>query len=159
MENSFIPDKLNEQVSARQPMEYMECNICYPDIYYRVQPFVMSVCDQMYSRGMTALNQEMFDQISDNIYMDVSNTYPDLIEYANCREMEANVESMQMYFDRDRYYDRDRSDRDYDRDRRGRYYPRFRRRGLFRDFIDLLLLNELIRRGRYYPYLPYNYSY
>jgi len=145
-------------------------NLYYPEIFYKIQPYVMSVCDQMDTDGCASLTQDAFDQISDRILGDVVTTYPDLGGYANYYK-ESAVETMQRDYDkdygvqRDRGYDRDygdwdRRDRDYDRDRMGRYFPnyRFRRRGLFRDFIDLLLLNELVRRGIYNPYLPY-YNY
>ena len=137
----------------------MVCDHCYPDVYYRVQPYVMSVCDQIDSDDGIILSREMLDQISDNIYNSILNDYPDLADYACCNKWESNVEGLQRDFDRDRRdrdFDRDRRDRDFDRDRRGRdrrdrfFFPyyRFRRRGIFRDFIDLLLLNELLRRGR-----------
>ena len=123
-------------------------NLCYPEVYYKVQPFVTSVCDEMDCAGEEILSQEMFDEMSGSIYNKVRYMHPELVEYASCHhDMRSSVESLQRDFDWDR---RDR-DRDRDRDRnRDRDFPRFRfrRRGIFRDFIELLLLNELFGRGR-----------
>lgn len=128
-----------------------ECNVCYPEVYYRIQPIIMSACDMMDYDDVVVTSQEMFDRISDNIYADVCRMHPELVEYASCQDMRFSVESQQRDFDRDRRdFDRDRRDRDRDRDRERDRFPffRFRRRGIFRDFIDLLILNELLRRGR-----------
>ena len=141
----------HDQTMELPSMEYkMVCNICYPEIYYRVQPFVMSVCDQMDYGNKKILSQEMLYDLSDTIYENVCAMHPDLVEYANCREMMSSVESTRRDMDSDPF----RGDRDRDRDRDGRrdrgFFPfrRFRRGGLFPDFIDVLLLNELLRRGR-----------
>ncbi|WP_324825201.1 hypothetical protein [Sinanaerobacter sp. ZZT-01] len=100
------------------------CNLCYPEIYYKVQPFVMSACDQMDSCGRVMPDQASFDQISEDIYSNVCTMYPDLTEYVTCSKMNLSVRPTQ----------RNRNNN-------------FRRRGLFQDFVDLLLLNELMRRG------------
>ncbi|MBE6034834.1 MAG: hypothetical protein E7222_09080 [Clostridiales bacterium] len=98
-------------------------DITYPEIYYKVQPFIIFSCDQLES-CRHIINQDMLDQIGDDIYTKVCIMYPDLEEYANQYPMKLSVESAQ-------------------RSRGGM----FRRRGLFRDFIDLLLINELFRRA------------
>lgn len=129
--NQEISQSAYKQIGVLPKMEdNMSCNLCYPEVYYKVQPFVMSACDQMNSFGRLMPNQEMLDQVSDDIYTNVCMMYPDLEEYTSCYNMKSSVESTQR-------------DRDYYRN-----YG-FRRRGLFRDFIDLLLLNELLRRGVY----------
>jgi len=112
----------------------MVCKLVYPEVYYRIQPHVMMVCDEMDTNYIMP-TQEMVEQMSDNIYNDVIRMYPDMEEYARDVEM-SNVESAQFFFD-----DRDR-DRDFDHRRR------FRRRGVFRDLIDILLLTELFGRRR-----------
>ncbi len=144
----------------------MNCNHCFPEIYYIVQPYVMSLCDELDSFFEGEITEEMFDQWGDNIQRDVLAMHPELTDYVGWHGRMQSVEGLQRDFDRDRdFFDRDRTDRDrtdrdfFDRDRtdrnrdrrgRDRRFPsfRFRRRGLFRDFIDLLLLNELFRRGR-----------
>ena len=112
----------------------MVCKLVYPEVYYKLQPYVMSVCDEMGTNGYMMPSQEILEQMSDNIYDDMCRMYPDMAEYANDYDIKASVESAQ--YGRDPYY-------------RGR----FRRRGLFRDLIDILLLTELFgRRRRYYYY-------
>ena len=98
----------------------MCCNLSYPETYYKVQPFVMAVCDQM--NGLLP-SQELFDEISNDIYLNVCMMYPDLAEYVNGSHIKPLVESQQ----RDRNFG-------------------FRRKSPFQDFIDIILLNELFRR-------------
>lgn len=109
----------------------MVCRMVYPEVYYKLQPFIMSVCDQMNTYGYMMPTQDMVDQMSDNIYDDVCTMYPDMAEYAYNHEMKSSIETAQF-------------GRDFRHEGRGR----FRRRGLFRDIIDILLLNELFGRGR-----------
>ncbi len=98
--------------------------LCYPELYYKVQPFVLSACDQMDSYGRVMPDQQSFDQIGDDICSNVLTMYPDLSEYVTCSKMNSSVRPTQ----------RNRNNN-------------FRRRGVFQDFVDLLLLNELLRRG------------
>nr|WP_315021705.1 hypothetical protein [uncultured Aminipila sp.] len=97
-------------------------DITYPEIYYKVQPFVIFACDQLES-CRHIINQNVLDQVGDDIYAKVCMMHPDLEEYASQYPMKLSVESTQ------------------------RHRRVFRRRGVFRDFIDLLLLNELLGRG------------
>ncbi|MBN7773185.1 hypothetical protein [Clostridium aminobutyricum] len=112
-------------------------NLTYPEVYYRVQPFVMCICDQMDSYGM--ISQDMLEQATETIYNNVWLMHPDLMEYADpYNAMKSDVETQQR-------------NNDYYRDRGRNFSPGyggFRRRGLFQDFIYLLLLNEVFRRGR-----------
>ena len=121
------------QVGAPITKGAMVNHLVYPEVYYKLKPYVMSVCDQMGTNGYVFPTQEILEQMTDSIYDDVCSMYPDLEEYANDYHNNANVESSQ--FGRDPYY--------------GRH---FRRRGLFRDLIDILFLTELFGRGRYYYY-------
>ena len=111
----------------------MVCHLVYPEVYYRLHPYIMSVCDQMDTYGYMMPNQEIFDVMTDTIYDDVCRMYPDMEQYANSLETSGSVDSAQ--YRRDPYYGR-----------------RFRRRGLFRDLIDILLLTELFGRRRRYFY-------
>lgn len=97
-------------------------DVTYPEIYYKVQPFIIFACDQMES-SKHMINQNMLDQVGDDIYTKVCEMYPDIEEYANQYPIKMSVESSQ---------------------RQRRF---FRRRGVFQDFVDLLLINELFRRG------------
>ncbi len=103
--------------------------IVYPEIFYKLQPFVLMACDEMDVYGM--VNQEMIEKMADNIYDDVCRMYPDMVEYAREQERKASsipgVAEVQAPF-------------------RGG----FRRRGLLRDIIEILLLSELFRRRRRY---------
>ncbi|WP_312648874.1 hypothetical protein [Aminipila sp.] len=119
---SMQDDELLPSIDSQIIKDNFIDDIAYPEIYYKVQPFIIFGCDQILA-CKTVINQNMLDQVADDIYIKVCTMYPDLEEYANQCPTKLTVESTQ---------------------RRRRF---FRRRGLFRDFIDLLLLNELFRRG------------
>ena len=112
------PTELSDMVTYR---------MMYPEIFYKLQPFVMMACDQMESYGTPT--QETVDMMTENIYRDFCRMYPDLEEYARGQEMKTNagpavtevVTPMR---------------------------SNFRRRGLLRDIIEILLLSELFRRRR-----------
>jgi hypothetical protein len=93
------------------------------------------ICDQLDTYyGNSAPNHNMMDQISDNIYQDLLDMYPDLEEYARDYENlseEPNLETIAR--------------------RNPRFYRRnFRRRGLLRDLVDILFFSEFFRRRRRY---------
>ncbi len=114
--------------------------LVYPEIYYKLQPYIMMVCDQMDAYNTTMPNQEMIENMTDSIYDDVVRMFPDIADYVRSNESNDTTEqpgAIATQLDLDR-----RRDRDRDRD------PRFRRRGLFRDLIDILFLTELLRRRR-----------
>lgn len=99
--------------------------ITYPEIYYKIQPFILSACDAMLfgSGGNVAPTWNQVDAMSEEIYADISAMHPDLLEYAGVGMTASYVETAQFGG------------------------GRFRRRGVFRDVLDILLLNELFRRG------------
>ncbi|MFV0516658.1 MAG: hypothetical protein ACK5MV_04625 [Aminipila sp.] len=105
-------------------------DIKYPEIYYKVQPFIILACDKM-GNCSEAMDQMSMDKMAEDVYTQVCLMYPDLEDYAGKYSMKVSAENA--YRDRDRDYDN----------------GVFRRRGVFQDFIDLLLLNELIKRGSY----------
>ncbi|MFA5635254.1 MAG: hypothetical protein WC977_05045 [Anaerovoracaceae bacterium] len=100
--------------------EVMAYEMVYPEIYYRVQPFVIGVCDQMEAYGGEMPSSEAIASIADTIYTDVMAMYPDLAEYVGGAEVQPTITPF--------------------------YRRRFRRRGIFRDFVEILLLNEIFRR-------------
>ncbi len=113
--------------------EVMAYEMVYPEIYYKVQPFIMGVCDQMEAFGGVMPSIEVIERIADNIYTDVITMYPDLAEYAGGGaaptgqfkdDSSDHAQPVTVPF----------------------FRRRFRRRGLFRDFIRILLLNEIFRR-------------
>lgn len=121
-----------EAGDRQEGVESASTGIVFPEVYYKVQPFVMASCDAMCmsgGRNMMPTGNQM-ETMSEEIYMDVSAMYPDLLEYAGMGVTASSVEASRFG--------------GYD------YGGRFRRRGLFRDIIDILLLNELFRRGRFF---------
>jgi hypothetical protein len=101
----------------------------YPDVYYKVQPFVMMACDEMDAYGSGLPTRSMVRQISDQIHSDVARVHPDLTEQSIPHGMSyemasaygvpgSMVEAQQWGG------------------------------GFFNDLIDILLLNELFRRRR-----------
>ncbi len=103
----------------------------YPEVYYKVMPFVMMACDELDVNGYEMLSPEMIMETADRICDDVLRMYPDLAqqvqydgmtyEAASAYDMlGSNVESQQFY----------------------------RRRNIFRDLVTIILLNELFGRRR-----------
>lgn len=119
--------------------EYAKYQQIYPDVYYKVQPFAMMACDELDACNCGMPTYEMVRQISDQIYEDVLRMHPDLAEEDYYFDMPQ--EAVDAYHtasstvEAERWYGR----------------PRRRRRGgFFRDLIDIILLNELFRRRRFY---------
>lgn len=123
--------------SLPNPLAAMPIRITYPEIFYKVQPYIMMVCDEIEANDSAMPTQETIDNISDSIYDDVCKMYPDIAEYA-------------------RGTDNLKTDPPIERGEFRRqpemFNRRFRRRGMFRDFIDFLLLQELFRRRRRFPF-------
>jgi hypothetical protein len=123
----------------------------YPEIHYKLEPFISMTCEAIESTGMMPSQDEM-DDITNSVYDDFCRMHPDMANY-----MKAN-------------------DNDNDNDMPeavptqlflgGGYRPGgyggFRRRGLGRDLISALLLSRLFGRRHFYypdysdyPYYPY----
>ena len=119
---SYPKAEANPVMAAMQ-----EYRMVYPEVFYKLQPYIMMLCDQLDTFGDTVPNQSMIEQMTDNIYNDVMDMYPELNEYA-------------------RGFD-DRAAETIARTP-GFYGRRYRRRGLFRDLIDILFLSEFHRRRR-----------
>lgn len=108
--------------------------VVYPEVYYKLQPYIMLVCDQMDTYGDMMPTRDMAEQITDQIYDDCCRMYPELENYiGQDGNMKTGGNPVEVF--------------------NGFGNPRFRRRGLGRDLIDILLLTELFRRRRrpYYP--------
>ena len=117
--------------------EVMAYEMVYPEIYYKVQPFIIGVCDQMEAYGGAMPSSEVIERIADNIYSDVVAMYPDLAEYTGGAMAASAANRAQS--------ERDASD--HAQPVIAPFYRRrFRRRGLFPDFVEILLLNEIFRR-------------
>lgn len=116
-----------------QGEENMNYQCIYPDVYYKVQPFVMMACDEMDAYNMGVPAHDMVRQISDQIYNDVVRVHPELAEDDDYQEM--SYEAAVAYNMEGPYAETQRF--------------RGRRRGVFRDLILILLLNEIFRRRRF----------
>jgi len=112
-------NKLHSMVRSARDFEML-----YPDVYYKVQPYVMMMCDEMDSCGTMMPSQEMVDYMCDCIYEDLSRMYPDLTD--NYADVDA-VPTINGF---------------------GGFGRFRRRRGPFRDLITILLLTEFFRRRR-----------
>ena len=104
----------------------------YPDVYYKVQPFVMMVCDEMDAGNFEMPAQETIRETSDQIYEDVCRVHPDLAERDHYRGM--SYEAASAYELADNFVEA----------------QQFFGGGFFNDLIDIMLLNELFRRRRRY---------
>lgn len=102
----------------------------YPDVYYKVQPFVMMICDEMDANNYDIPAQDMIRQLSDQIYEDACRVYPDLAERDQYRGM--SYEAASAYEMTEHYVGA----------------QQFFRGGFLNDLIDIVLLNELFRRRR-----------
>jgi hypothetical protein len=117
--------------------EEMNYQCLYPEVYYKVQPFVMMACDEMDAYNMGMPSYDMFRQISDQIYDDVLRMHPDLMEDEVEEEyMEMSHEAAVAYNIADGFAESQR-------------FRRRRRHRFFRDLIDILLLTEFFRRRRF----------
>jgi hypothetical protein len=107
----------------------------YPEVYYKVQPYIIMMCDEMDAYGTTMPSQEMIEEMTDRIYDDVCTMYPELSDYAAETAVEVQWSPYGGY-----------GGYGYRRRR-----PR-RRTGFLGDLINILLLSEFFgrRRRRYY---------
>jgi len=136
----YIPGNQENMMSITE--KTMKERAMYPEIHYKLEPFISSACDTIQASGAMPTQQEL-DDITDGIFDDFCSMHPEMANYMNAsdnsNEMPEAVPT-QVYF--------------------GGYRPgrpgRFRRRGLGRDLISALLLARLFgRRYPYYPYYPY----
>jgi hypothetical protein len=114
--------------SNMQPTEndVLKYKALYPEVFYKAQPYVIMVCDELENMGNVSPSQEMIENITDNIYKDMHDMYPEMAEYMDQTE---STETIVLPY--------------------GRGFGRpFRRRGAFRDLISILLLSELFGRRR-----------
>lgn len=115
---------------GRQP--HSAIRLKYPELYYRIQPFIMSMIDEMDMNGTTP-SQEIIEDMAERIYDEMIRLYPEMADMNDVMETmaqpvgeEADI-PVQLGF---------------------RRRPS-RRRDYLRDIISILLLSELFRRRRY----------
>lgn len=130
------PNTINPYLNM-QGTPMMVNSVVYPEVFYKLQPHIMMMCDQMDTYGSMMPTQEMVEKMSDSIYDNVNRMYPEMSEYVRNYEKKMNDDQTveTVIFGRGPMFG----------------YG-FRRRGLFRDLIDILLLSELTRRRRGYYY-------
>lgn len=115
-----------------QGEENMSYQCIYPDVYYKVQPFVMMACDEMDACNCESPTYDMVRQISDQIFEDVCRVHPDLMERDQMQGMSMEAAAA---------YNMPGSIVNTQQWNRGRF---------FNDLIDIVLLNEIFRRRRRY---------
>lgn len=146
----YIPGNLDNMMPAEPNIksineETPKNRAMYPEIHYKLEPFISFTCDVIESSGVMPAEDEM-DEITDGIFDDFCNTYPDMANYMKENDNNDNdpPETIPVQFFGGGF-------------RPGRFRPgrfrRFRRRGLGRDLIRLLLLSRLFGSRR--PYYPY----
>lgn len=138
---SVMPANPNSE-AATLVEETKKHRALYPEIHYKLKPFIHVTCDAIQASGMNP-TQEDLDEITDNIYDDFNKMHPEMENYMkadNDGEDPPDAVPTIAYGGRYGY---------------GYRYPGFRRRGLGRDLIGALLLGELAGRG--YPYYYQNY--
>lgn len=132
------PYSMGEQMPANsmhagQALTYQAI---YPEIYYKLKPFIEIARDLIFASGMDMPTQNQMEEMADGIYDDFCKMHPDMENYMGKMENQPNTRS-------------DPPDPPY----YGGFRPSmgFRRRGLGRDFIQAMLLGELLGRdGLFY---------
>ncbi len=135
MQNPYYGDNLQPAKRPESSVSPMTTSqMAFPEIFYKIQPYIMMVCDQLDAFGSTMPAQETLDNIVDGIYNDICVRDPNLAGYLRSQEANPAMQSANSNADPPPYG------------------WRFRRRGVPRDLIEILLLSELFgrRRRRYY---------
>ena len=102
----------------------------YPEIYYKVEPYILSACDEMTSFGSDMPSKKAISAMSDRVYAQIMEAYPELIIY---EVQSAGAGSGKGAADKNTAGDK---------------VTAARRGGLLGDFLDVLLIYELIGRRR-----------
>jgi len=114
----------------------------FPEIHYKLRPFISVTCDALEASGMMP-NQDELDNITDNIFEEFIKMHPDMENYMNDGRSSTDpmLEAVPTF----------------DGFGRGFGFGRPRRRGIGRDLISALLLAELLGRRRFvrYPISPF----
>ena len=133
-ENMMLTQPNN--VAATLVEETKKHRALYPEIHYKLKPFISVTCDAIQASGLNPTQEEM-DEITDNIYDDFCKMHPEMENYMKTEnDTAASPEAVQTIAYGGRY---------------GYGYGGFRRRGIGRDLIGGLLLGELLGRGYSYP--------
>lgn len=107
-------------------------NAIYPEVFFKLKPHIDMMCDLIDTYGGSMPTQVQLEQLSDGIFDDFCNMYPDMADYMHKDDPAGDPPPFRGGF-------------------RGGFRPGFgfgsRRRGIGRDLIDSLLLAGLLSRG------------
>jgi hypothetical protein len=118
--------KVNQNSMNSVQNQTIQYKALYPEVFYKVKPYVLMVCDELENMGQLTPNQEDIENIADNICADVRDMYPELGDYIEQTEAQ---ETFVPFYGR-------------------RFGQPFRRRGIFNDLVGIMLLGELYGRRR-----------
>lgn len=112
--------------TAESPM--VENEATYPDICYRLAPYIAKAGDMMAAYGMDMPTQQQLEEMADGIFEEFTAANPDMADYMGRSSSQVAADPPPF---------------------RGGFRPMFgfRRRGIGRDLIEALLLAELFGRG------------
>ena len=111
----------------------------YPEIHYKLEPFISVTCDAIEASG-TMPTQEEIESITDNIFGEFCTVHPEMENYMKAESNDDDPPEAVPTIS-------------YGGFSRGFYRPR--RRNFGRDLISILLLNRLARRWS--PRYPFWY--
>lgn len=147
MNISYLPE--NENMMKAEPNipakslieETKKHRALYPEIHYKLHPFISVTADAIDASGMEP-TQDEFDNICDNIYDEFCKIHPEMDNYMKAgRRDDDPMEAVPAF----------------DGFGRGPRFGGFRRRGIGRDLIGALLLSELLGRRRFFhPFFPFS---
>lgn len=102
----------------------------YPEIYYKVEPYILSACDEMTSFGSDMPAKKAISAMSERVYAQIMEAYPELRVYEAQSAGAGSVEDTA------------------GKNTAGDKVTAARRSSLLGDFLDVLLIYELIGRRR-----------
>jgi hypothetical protein len=131
-----MPDDDLMRMPARLPELAGSAALHYPELYYKLQPHILAVCDQMDYYGL-AMTEDILDDTGGKLREDVLQMHPEMTALDNGSPMLPEARQTVTY--------------SISPGSGTGLTAGPRRRGLLRDLIDILLLAEYYRRRRY-PY-------
>lgn len=102
----------------------------YPEIYYKVEPYILSACDEMTSFGSDMPAKKAISAMSERVYAQIMEAYPELRVYEVQSAGAGSGEGTA------------------GKNTAGDKVAAARRNSLLGDFLDVLLIYELIGRRR-----------
>ena len=101
----------------------------YPEVYYKVQPYILMACDEIdIYDDFEMPSQDMVNQMTDQVYSNVCQMYPEYVEAHSFREVSPEAAAAYKIYGNVEYEQYGGN--------------------LFVDLIQIMLLNELFGRRR-----------